>query len=293
MSNSADKEIVFSIPDFFHLYNLNMNLLGLMKKSPELFRENVKIGSVYGAFPGFIWNSGRAIIGQATFENIVGTVKAFNDLGISIRYTCTNSQITGMHLMDLYCNNILQITENELNGVTVNLQILDDHITKSFPKFYHVWSTTKGAKSVKETNELSKDRLTVLYYGMNNTSALDELEHPENIEVLVSEACIENCPNRMEHYEDISHLQLIQPSVGFQCPHNCERYFYYETPTKRKHYVSPEMIEEIYLPRGINQFKISGRNDNVINVIENYAIYFAKPEHKDNVRNKLLISYFG
>lgn len=289
---SKPNKIVYSLPDFFNLYNLNMMLIELMKTEPGLFRENVEIGSVYGAFPGFIWNSGRAILGQATFENIVGTVKSFNDLGISVRYTCTNSQITGMHLMDLYANNILQITESEMNGVTVNLQILDDHITKSFPKFYHVWSTTKGAKSIEETNKLSEDRLTVLYYGMNNTSALDELEHPENIEILVSEACIENCPNRMEHYADISNLQLIRPSKGFKCPHNCEQYFYYDMPVKRKHYVSPEMIEEIYLPRGIYQFKIGGRNDNPINVIENYVNYLAKPEHKDNVRNKLLISYF-
>lgn len=293
VENSEKKPIIYSIPDFFHYYNLNMNLINLMRKRPEMFRDNVVIGSVYGAFPGFIWNSGRATMGQATFENIVGTVKAFNDLGISVRYTCTNALLQGMHLMDLYCNKILEVTENELNGVTVNLDILDRHITKNFPKFYHVWSTTKGAKSVEETNKLSKDRLTVPYYGMNNTSALDEFEHPEHIEILVSEACIENCPLRSKHYEDISKLQLIEPSEGFMCPNGCENYLYYETVTKRKHYVSPEMIEEIYLPRGIHQFKIGGRNDNAINVIENYANYFARPEQKDNVRNVLLHAHFG
>lgn len=288
-----EKKIVYSIPDFFHYYNLNMLLIDFMDKQPGLFRENVKIGSVYGAFPGFIWNSGRAVLGQATYENITGTVDKFNELGISVRYTCSNAQINETHLNDYYSNRILEITENKLNGVTVNLKMLDDYISEKYPEFYHVWSTTKSVKSIDEVNELSKDRLTVLYYGMNNTDALDKLEHPENIEILVNEACVENCPRRKQHYEDVGKLQSIQPSNQFKCPFGCEQYFYYEAPIKRSHYVTPDMIENIYLPRGIYNFKISGRNDNVINLIENYTIYFAKPEHKDNVRNKLLISYFS
>ena len=289
----SNKVIEFSIPDFYNYFQLNLNLLTLMKKQPGLFMEDVKITSVYGSFPGCIWNSGRAILGQATFENIIATVKAFNDLGISVRYTFTNSLITGMHLMDYYCNTILQITESEMNGVNVNKDILNNHVAKSFPKFYRMWSTTKDTKTVEEVNKLSADQLTVLYYGMNNTDALDQLEHPENIEVLVSEACIENCPNRQDHYADISKLQLIQPSVGFRCPHGCEQYYYYELPVKRRHYVSPDDIRNIYLPRGIYQFKIGGRNDSIINVIENYVNYFAKPEHRDNVRNILLNVHFS
>lgn len=290
---SENKTIVYSIPDFYYYYNLNMMLLDLMEKQPYLFRDNVEIGSVYGSFPGFIWNSGRAMLGQAPRENIVATIKGFNDKGISVRHTCTNALLKPEHFVDVFCNKVLELSEDEMNGVNINLPELGEYITEHYPKFYHMWSTTKQVKSVEETNKLSKDTLTVLYYGMNNTEVLDRLEHPENIEVLVNEACIENCPKRSEHYKDISNLQLFEPSKGFKCPYNCEQYFYYETPVKRKHYITPEMIEEMYLPRGIYQFKISGRHDNVINLIENYTIYFAKPEHKDNVRNKLLIAHFG
>ena len=296
----SDKEILFSIPDFYNLYDLNMMLISLKQQEPEKFYEDVKIDSVYGSFPGCIWNSGRAACGWASIENIVNTVISFNKLGISVRYTFTNSEIKGRHLLDYYCNTILQNTgklvEGVRNGVNVNQPILAEHIQKNYPEFDLLWSTTKGAASLEETNELSKDRITVPYYGMNNTTALEKLEHPENIEILVSEACIERCPKRAEHYKSIGKLQLLEPSCdangeGFRCPYGCEQYYYYEMPVNRDHYVSIDDIREVYLPLGINKFKISGRQDHFVNVIENYVNYFAKPEYRDNVRNKLLISY--
>lgn len=294
----SDKDkILFSIPDFYYLFDLNTMLLQLMQQEPEKFYDDVKIDSIYGSFPGCIWNSGRAACGWASIENIVSTVAAFNQQKISVRYTFTNSEIKGRHLLDYYCNTILQNTGNLVegvqNGVNINQPILADYISKNYPEFYLLWSTTKGINSIDETNKLSEDRITVLYYGMNNTTALNELTHPENIEILVSEACIERCPKRFEHYSSIGKLQLLEPSEPFQCPYGCEQYYYYDTPVKRDHYVSMEDIREIYLPLGINKFKISGRQDHPVNIIENYVNYFAKPEFRDNVRNKLLITYWN
>lgn len=296
--NADNKEILFSIPDFFYLYDLNTMLLQLMQQEPQKFYDDVKIDSIYGSFPGCIWNSGRAACGWTSIENIVNTVAAFNQQKISVRYTFTNSQITGRHLFDYQCNTILQATENLVegmqNGVNINQPILAEYIEKNYPNYYLLWSTTKGVNSIEETNRLSEDRITVLYYGMNNTTALKELTHPENIEILVSEACIENCPKRFEHYESIGKLQLLQPSEpGFRCPYGCEQYFYYDKATSRGHYVDIDDIREIYLPLGINKFKISGRQDHPVNLIENYVNYFAKPEYRDDVRNKLLITYWN
>ena len=293
------KMIEFSIPDFYHKFDLNMNLIILMQKEPGLFMNDVKIDSVYGAFPGCMWNSGRATIGQATYDNIYSTIHAFASMGIDVRHTFTNMLLEEKHLVDPYCNVILEISERVVAetgtpiGVNCNRPILHDYVKKMYPSLYTLWSTTRDAKSVEALNEVTKDEIAVAYYGMNNTSALDKFEHPENVEILVSEACIENCPNRQHHYESISKLQLIQPSDPFRCPNGCEGYFFYDQPVKRAHYVSPEAIREIYLPRGINKFKIGGRNDNLANTIENYVIYFARPEHRDNVRNKLLCMHFN
>ena len=61
----------------------------------------------------------------------------------------------------------------------------------------------------------------------------------------------------------------------------------------RDHYVSIDDIRDVYLPLGINKFKISGRSDHPVNIIENYVNYFVKPEYRDTVRNKLLITYWN
>lgn len=288
--------ILFSIPDFFFLFDLNMILFQVMEKERNKFYDDVKIDSVYGSFPGCIWNSGRSAIGYTPVENMINITKQYNDLGISIRHTFTNSMITGQHYYDYYCNTVLQNSISTVrgvdNGVNINAPGLAEFIEHNYPEYYLMWSTTKGVNTVEETNKLSKDRLTVLYYGMNNTKALKKLTHPENIEVLVSEACIEKCPKRFDHYDSINKGQLMIPqSESFTCPYGCEEYFYYDVPVIRDHYVTIDDIREVYMPLGINKFKISGRNDSPVNVIENYVNYLVKPEYRDNIRNKLLIMY--
>ena len=71
------------------------------------------------------------------------------------------------------------------------------------------------------------------------------------------------------------------------------QYYYYDLVPNRKHHITYESMVEDYLPNGINKFKISGRNDNVINVIERYAEYFPRDEYRDQVRNHLLIDFFN
>lgn len=295
-----EKETIeFSIPDFYYLFDLNMNLLALMRNNPELFRDNVKITSVYGTFPGCMWNSCHQSLGQATYENIASTVMMFNSAGISVRFTFNNSEVQGCHLMDIYCNEILKITSQVKsetgveNGVIIKADILDNHITKSFPQFYHVWSDTKSFLSIDDLNKLSEDRLTSLPYDMNNSKLLDEIKHPENIEVSVNNPCIEMCPHRAAHYAEVGKLQLHKYTEGFMCPFGCENYFYYDTLPERGHFVTMDYINAIYIPRKITKFKILGRGDSPINVIESYVNYFAKPEQRDNVRNKLLIMHFN
>lgn len=290
--------IYFSIPDFYNFFQLNMNLLRLMDEYKEWFRDNVKVDSMYGTFPGVIWNSGRGQFGQAPLENIAQTIAAINKVGVSIRYTFTNSLITGRHFKDYYGNIILELSNSNMgygvtNGVNCSSELFADYIEQNYPNLYLMWSTTKGVRTVEEIDKLSETRLTVPTYTMNNTNAVEKFAHPENIELLCCEACIDNCPNRSTHYEDISKGQLLQPSKGFKCPHGCELYYYHDIVPTRKHHITIDSMIEDYLPLGINKFKISGRNDQVINVIERYVEYLPKPEYKDQVRNHLLIDFFN
>lgn len=298
-------KIYYSLPDFYNNYQLNLRLVAMKAEHPGWFRPEAVIDSMYGTFPGIIWNGGRTQFGSATFENMGNTIAGLNQNGVSVRFTFTNGKLTGRHFKDYYGNVALDMLNQlsgayinketqtpVLNGVNINVEGFADYIKANYPNLYLIWSTTKGVKTPEEINELSKDTLTVPPYQMNNTDAIDKLEHTENIELLCCEACIDNCPDRQAHYEDLSNAQLLLPSKGFRCPHKCEQYYYYDNIPKRHHYISPEMIVSHYLPRGINQFKISGRNDNPINVIERYVNFLVLPEYKDEVRNHLLLDQF-
>lgn len=291
---SEDKNtILFSLPDFYNNYNLNLHVVELMKKYPGYFRDNVKVDSVYGTFPGCIWNGGRCQYGGCHLENMQATIAGYNQLGISVRFTFTNRNITGRHFYDYYGNTILQIADNGMNGVNTSVDSFATYIRQNYPNYYLINSTTRKVNGVDDINALSEDTLTVPPYTINNTDAISKLTYPENIELLCCETCIDNCPNRSSHYDMLSTAQLLRPTEKFTCPHGCEYYYFYETVPTRKHHISPESIEANYLPLGINKFKISGRNDNVINVIERYAIYLARPEYRDAVRNHLLINHFS
>ena len=56
------KEVYWHLPGFCYFRLLNQMLLNMMKDYPDKFREGYKIGSVYGTFPGAIWNvDGRCL----------------------------------------------------------------------------------------------------------------------------------------------------------------------------------------------------------------------------------------
>lgn len=290
-----ESKILYSLPDFYNYFQPNFTLIDMMKNHPGWFRSNVKIDSMYGTFPGVIWNSGRGQGGSCGYENIANTIGQLNDAGISVRFTFTNGLLKPEHFTDHYGNTVLSMAQQigkqtgVKNGVNVAIPEFADYIHEKYPDLYTMWSTTKAIKSVEELNELSKDTLTVPPYEMNNTTVIDRFDHPENIELLCCESCIDNCPDRQQHYNEISKGQLYMQSAGFQCQHGCEKYYFYDNIPRRKHFIPPDVIETMYLPRGINKFKISGRNDHIVNVIERYVLFLATPENVDQVRNRLLL----
>lgn len=58
------RKVYFYLPDFYVNFHLIITLDDMMKKSPELFFDDIKIGAAYGCFPGSIWNGGRVVLGS-------------------------------------------------------------------------------------------------------------------------------------------------------------------------------------------------------------------------------------
>lgn len=286
--------IKFSLPGYWIKYRLNMILLNIYQNERNKFYDDIIIDSFFDSFP-CVWNGGRVTEGFTNLKNIEATVAPYRDMGIGLRHTFTNSFITEESLKDQLGNVICQLTESPLNGINCNSDLMANYIKEKYPQFYLIWSTTLGITDIDKINELSQDRLLVLDYELNNNfEVLSQLKNSYNIEILVGESCIDNCPNRQNHYMTISKQQKYLSPGGFECPNNCDgNWDYYNYIPKRNHYISIDDIREKYVPLGFTQFKISGRKDSDINNIERYVNYLIKPEYKDEIRNRMLLTLFG
>lgn len=295
-------DINFHIPDFINHCKLNLLLLALMDRSPEYFRDGVKIASVFGTFPPSLWNGGRNTIGAVDDEIIKQVTQAFNSKGVPLRFTFTNPLIEKKHLGDPFCNKVMRMCDNGMNEVIVFSPILEEYIRKNYPNYKITSSTCKEIRNAEELGaELEKDyHYVVLDYNWNNNfEFLGTLPHKEKCELLINACCAPNCPRRGEHYRHIGKVQIevaeyySTPQVlrkpmkqdNFECP-SMLRHIYQITdlPT----HISPDAIVEKYLPLGFNQFKIEGRTIPDIALAENYIYYMVKPEYKDIARLELL-----
>ncbi len=122
------KEIYWHLPGFcinFYLYQI---LLNLMKEYPDKFIEGYKVGSVYGTFPGAIWNGGRTVLGTSNMSTIKSVLDTYERLGAPVRFTWTNSLIEEKHVNDTYCNLIMDIANNGKNQVLVNSKPLEEYL---------------------------------------------------------------------------------------------------------------------------------------------------------------------
>lgn len=286
----AAKEVYWHLPGFCYFRLLNQVIINLMKDYPEKFREGYRIGSVYGTFPGAIWNGGRAVFGITGKSDIENILKIYNSREIPVRFTWTNSLLEEKHLQDTYCNLIMRLADNGLNQVLVNTPVLEEYLKREYPDFKRISSTTKritGVDGVLE--ELQKDYfLVVLDYDLNhNEEALKKLEpYAGRIEILVNEVCYPGCAYRAEHYKQQSRMQLeFDVNTAFPCPNKTQQRSFAEC-MKRPAFISNEEIGS-YIDRGFVNFKIAGRGMPVEYAKESCLYFLVKDDCRDFIRGKI------
>ncbi len=286
----AAKEIYWHLPGFCYFRLLNQVLLNLMKDYPEKFRDGYRIGSVYGTFPGAIWNGGRAVFGITGKSDIESILKLYNSRGIPVRFTWTNALLEEKHLQDTYCNLIMRLADNGLNQVLVNTPLFEEYIRKEYPDFKLISSTTKritGVDGVLE--ELKKDYfLVVLDYDLNHDEAALKALEPQagRIEMLVNEVCYPNCPHRAEHYRQQSQMQLeFDVNTAFPCPNRSRERSFAEC-RKRPAFISNEEIAAL-ADRGFVNFKIAGRGMPIEYVKESYLYFLVKDDCREFIKGKI------
>jgi len=282
-----------------------------MQTYPEKFNDNYCIGSVYGTFPGAIWNGGRAVFGVMSRKDMKMVLDSYNQMGIPVRFTWTNSLLTEKHMNDTYCNLIMELANNGKNQVLVNRPVLEEYIKKTYPTalfkggydeymagfkgeekgFTFISSTTKriiDPELVKK--ELEKDYLlVVLDYDLNcDEKVLKEFEpFADRIEILVDEICYPHCPKRKDHYRDESFMQLtFDKDTRYQCTNKMTRPSFSEA-MKRPHFIGNDKLPE-YINRGYRNFKIVGRGLPADMVLESYLYYLVKENEREYVKKLLL-----
>lgn len=287
----AAKNVYWHLPGFCYYRQLNYAVITLMEKYPDAFREGYRIGSVYGTFPGAIWNGGRVVMGSAGKRDIEATLHLYNDKGVPVRFTWTNSVLEEKHTYDTYCNLIMRLADNGLNQVLVNSQVLADYIRREYPRFPMISSTTKRIIEPERLfEELKEDYfLVVLDYDLNhNEAVLKKLEEHGSgkIEILVNEVCTPGCTRRAEHYEQQSRAQLnFDVKDIFPCPNANPNKTFAEC-MKRPAFISNEEIGS-YIKRGFVNFKIAGRGMPQQYVLDAYLYYLVKDEKREFIKKEL------
>lgn len=290
MSMTAEK-VYWHLPGFCYYRQLNYGVITLMEKYPEAFCEGYRIGSVYGTFPGAIWNGGRVVMGSAGKRDIEATLNLYNGKGVPVRFTWTNSVLEEKHTYDTYCNLIMRLADNGLNQVLVNSQVLADYIRREYPRFPMISSTTKRIIEPERLfRELEEDYfLVVLDYDLNhNEEVLKKLEEygSGKIEILVNEVCTPGCTRRAEHYEQQSRAQLnFDVKDVFPCPNANPNKTFAEC-MKRPAFISNEEIGS-YIGRGFVNFKIAGRGMPQQYVLDAYLYYLVKEEKREFIKKEL------
>lgn len=261
-----------------------------MKEYPDKFRDGYCVGSVYGTFPGAIWNGGRFVHGissKTEMEQIIGT---FNRFDVPVRFTWTNSLLEEKHVHDTYCNMIMDIANNGKNQVLVNAKPLEDYLKANYPDFKYISSTTKRITTLEGMkSELDNGYfMVVLDYDLNHNEEVLKALEPEadRVEILVDEICYPNCPKRTEHYKDESLRQLTYDRGSvFKCP-NRNTTPSFDECMKRPAFISNEEIGK-YIERGYVNFKLVGRGLPKEMVLDSYMYYLVKDEHREFIRNKI------
>lgn len=282
--------INFYLPNFydFPFCILNAYFIENIKENPDLFYDDVQIGAVYGTFPSVIWNGGRFKKGSASIKEICNTISYYNNVNIPIRFTYTNTLIEEKHLEDVYANIVTELANNGKNEILVNHPILEEYLRNRYPEYKFLSSTTKCMLDNNDIiAESDKYFLTVLDYRKNTDfDFLASLPNPEKYEILINAYCSPYCKNRSEHYDILSASQLEDVYRDIQCPIKKDSFF--EALKEFSTVIKVEDLYTTYVNMGFKHFKIEGRTNNIIDVLESYIYYMVKPEYHNKVRYEVL-----
>lgn len=259
-----------------------LNIVDDLLRRRNFLRHDFVISSVYGTFPNVSWNGGRTLVHH--FSNIANErewykrmnylwydpqgmeslVRHYNQEGIGIRYTYSNTLITKRHLNDVRANLTLEIAHNPLNAVITGNQLIEKYVRRHYPKFRIISSATSQKNLSIPFLKKRIDEVDLLVFPpeYNDKHELMAQLGIDKIEVLINERCAPFCPNRQAHYEAISRSQMEwDPRFEGECYANhCPAYRAMMANRQIQTLVlSDDNINELQ-KLGVRNFKFVGRH---------------------------------
>lgn len=176
---------------------------------------------------------------------------------------------------------------NGLNDVIIHSDILEEYIRNKHLSYGIISSTTKCLHSIEKLENECKGnyKLVVADYRLNRNPELFGIKEIGKLEVLVIAYCRDFCSEREEHYHALSMRQLTysDKSSYHRCPYVLEDF---ETVrNSRKSFITIGEIRNVYHQKGIENYKIEGRTNSWVDVLESYLYYLVKPEYRNEVRS--------
>ena len=289
--------IKFHIPGIIKLYNLNEKFINLFNNHKEYFYDGISISGVYGAFVPCLWNGGRIQMSNyIDNDKKIEIINHYNDLGIGVIYTFTNTEIEPRIYADYICNtDITNICNNtKLNKIIIADEGLKQYIANSYSdkNIKFILSTTSDIVidgTIKDYAKQEKNYdLIVPNYNYNNTDDLFEIKNPSKYEILLNPQCIDNCPHEKEHYKNISLINAgkISPNEEFICPYEANGVFDLADLKKKRAFINVKDLYTKYKDKGFETFKINGRTSNDISALSYYVYYMVKPKYIETVLNE-------
>lgn len=283
----------FNMPEFLQGVDVYGTVMSLMEEHPEIFYDNTEIVSIFGNFPSAIWNGGGINISTvATKTQIQDIFGYYNEvLNLPLRLTFTNPLVDERHLQDTYCNLIAECGNNGQNEILTSSPILEEYLRKEYPKYKYCASII-GTREVPYKDPEKYDLVVMRRRMNNNWEYLEQIpeQHRTKIEFLCCDPCPDNCPRLYTHYRDFARAQLEFDTENPACECSMTHLkgeFPNHYMTTLETFISREMIDKEYLPRGFNQFKLSGRGS-ALGPITNIIKYMVKPEYHIDVWQMLL-----
>lgn len=285
----------YHLPGLFEFYELYRLFLPLYKSKREYFYDWCEIGSIYGAPADCIWGGGRVGFGEQNPEEVL---QLMNEYGISARLTFSNSFLRKEHLKDRKCNYLCSLFEeaDTASGVILYSDLLLDYLSKEYPKFYFVSSTTKVlTEFVELRREVEREEFKYVVPDFRLNKAFEKLdllpqEYRDKLEFLCNECCYFGCKERKACYENVSLKNLGEVFSDYVCASpDIEGGYRFSKAMANPGFISLEDIQRVYLPRGFSQFKIEGRGLGSALILEFLLYYMTKPEYQLQVREFLYL----